>query len=179
MLSNFDMLGNFWKILNPNNHKSMNAILTTIGSRGDIQPYIALGTELQKHFETVSIVTHPWAAPVISQYGLNHIPAGPDIDIHYEARQFVAHSKSKMEGMKYALNFIFDNLHKCHKDFLKAAKNADVVIGHGIAGQLEALVPQQKHYVPEYHPFPSPILWISNNGQNRFQGWALPQNQSI
>ncbi|PLW96696.1 MAG: hypothetical protein C0593_10805 [Marinilabiliales bacterium] len=118
----------------------MNAILTTIGSRGDIQPYIALGTELQKHFETVSIVTHPWAAPIISQYGLTHIPAGPDIDIHYEARQFVAHSKSKMEGMKYALNFIFDNLHKCHKDFLKAAENADVVIGHGIAGQLEAYI---------------------------------------
>ncbi len=116
----------------------MNAILTTIGSRGDIQPYIALGIELQKHFEEVSIVTHPWAAPIIKQYGLNHIPAGPDIDIHYEARQFVEHSKSKMEGMKYALNFIFDNLRKCHDDFLKAAEEADVVIGHGIAGQVEA-----------------------------------------
>jgi sterol 3beta-glucosyltransferase len=39
----------------------MKIALTTIGSRGDIQPYIALGIELQKQGHSVVIKTHPWA----------------------------------------------------------------------------------------------------------------------
>jgi sterol 3beta-glucosyltransferase len=39
----------------------MKIALTTIGSRGDIQPYIALGLELQRNGHSVTILTHPWA----------------------------------------------------------------------------------------------------------------------
>jgi len=44
----------------------MKIALTTIGSRGDIQPYIALGVELQKTGHSITILTHPWAKQIIN-----------------------------------------------------------------------------------------------------------------
>ena len=116
----------------------MKIALTTIGSRGDIQPYIALGIELQRSGHSVTILTHPWAKQIVNFYGLTHISVGDDIDINYTAKQFVENSSSNLKAFKFALNFIFDNLKRCHTDFLSALKNFDLIIGHGIVGETEA-----------------------------------------
>ena len=116
----------------------MKIALTTIGSRGDIQPYIALGIELQKSGHSVTILTHPWAKQIVSFYGLSHISVGDDIDINYSAKQFVENSSNNLKGFKFALTFIYDNLRNCHKDFLSALKDFDLIIGHGIVGEAEA-----------------------------------------
>ena len=116
----------------------MNIALTTIGSRGDIQPYIALGIELQKNGHSVTILTHPWAKQIVRFYGLSHISVGDDIDINYSAKQFVENSSNNLKGFKFALNFIYDTLRNCHKDFLSALKDFDLVLGHGIVGEAEA-----------------------------------------
>lgn len=116
----------------------MRIALSTIGSRGDIQPYIALGTELQKDGHQVAILTHPWAEQIIQAYGLHHIPIGDDIDVNYCAKQFVENSSNNIKGFRFALNFIFDNLRQCHKDFLSAFNDFDLIVGHGIVGKAEA-----------------------------------------
>ena len=51
---------------------------------------------------------------------------------------FVENSSNTIKGFKFALNFIFDNLRNCHKDYLSAIKNYDLIIGHGIVGEAEA-----------------------------------------
>jgi UDP:flavonoid glycosyltransferase YjiC (YdhE family) len=116
----------------------MKIALTTIGSRGDIQPYIALGIELLKQGHSVVIITHPWAKQIVSLYGLTHISVGDDIDINYSAKQFVENSSNNLKGFKFALNFIFNNLRNCHKDLLSSLKDFDLIIGHGIVGEAEA-----------------------------------------
>ena len=116
----------------------MKIALTTIGSRGDIQPYIALGLELQRNRHSVTIITHPWAKKIVNYYGLTHISVGDNIDINYSAKQFVENSSNILKEFKFALNFIFDNLRNCHKDYLSALKNYDLIIGHGIVGETEA-----------------------------------------
>jgi sterol 3beta-glucosyltransferase len=116
----------------------MKIALTTIGSRGDIQPSIALGIELQKRGHHTAILTHPWAKQVVNFYGLTHIPVGDDIDINDTARQFVENSSNNLKGFRFALNFIFSRLRNCHKDFLAGIKDFDMVIGHGIVGKAEA-----------------------------------------
>lgn len=116
----------------------MKIALTTIGSRGDIQPYIALGVELQKNGHFIAILTHPWAKQIVNFYGLTHTSVGDDIDINYSAKQFVENSSGILKGFKFALNFIYDNLRICHKDFSSALKDFDLVIGHGIVGEAEA-----------------------------------------
>jgi sterol 3beta-glucosyltransferase len=116
----------------------MKIALTTIGSRGDIQPYIALGLELKRNGHSVTILSHPWAKKIVNYYGLTHISVGDDIDINYSAKQFIENSSNTLKGFKFALNFIFDNLRNCHKDYLSALKNYDLIIGHGIVGEAEA-----------------------------------------
>jgi sterol 3beta-glucosyltransferase len=118
----------------------MRIALTTIGSRGDIQPYIALGIELQRIGHSVTILTHPWAKIIVTHYGLEHISVGKDIDINYWAKQFVENSSNTLKGFKFALNFIYDTLRNCHNDFLSALKDFDLVIGHGIVGEAEAKI---------------------------------------
>lgn len=50
----------------------------TIGSRGDVQPYIALGRGLQKEGHKVTIVTHEEYKEWIVGFGLEHRTAGGD-----------------------------------------------------------------------------------------------------
>jgi UDP:flavonoid glycosyltransferase YjiC (YdhE family) len=116
----------------------MKIALTSIGSRGDIQPYIALGKALQENGYDVSVFTHPWAKDLLHSYKLKHIPMGNDIDIHATAKRFVENSSGNIKGMLFALNFIFAQMRECHADLLEEIKDVDLVIGHGIVGSSEA-----------------------------------------
>lgn len=53
-------------------------VCLTIGSRGDVQPYIALGLGLKEEGHRVTIVTHAEYKPWIEGFGLQHRPAGGD-----------------------------------------------------------------------------------------------------
>ena len=49
----------------------MHITLATVGSRGDVQPYIALGASLKAAGHSVCIATHSSFEPVIRKYGLD------------------------------------------------------------------------------------------------------------
>ncbi|KAJ7095901.1 glycosyltransferase family 1 protein [Mycena belliarum] len=53
-------------------------VCLTIGSRGDVQPYIALGLGLMKEGHSVTIVTHEEYKPWIESFGIKHKQAGGD-----------------------------------------------------------------------------------------------------
>ena len=53
-------------------------VCITIGSRGDVQPYIALGVGLLKEGHRVTIVTHEEYKPWVEHYGIQHRTAGGD-----------------------------------------------------------------------------------------------------
>ncbi|KAI0269895.1 hypothetical protein BC834DRAFT_967621 [Gloeopeniophorella convolvens] len=57
---------------------SKHFVCLTIGSRGDVQPYIALGRGLQKEGHRVTIVTHEEYKAWITGFGLEHRTAGGD-----------------------------------------------------------------------------------------------------
>jgi sterol 3beta-glucosyltransferase len=48
--------------------------ILTIGSRGDVQPILALGRELTGHGHDVRVATHPRFAPLVSSAGLEFAP---------------------------------------------------------------------------------------------------------
>ncbi|KAF8964439.1 glycosyltransferase family 1 protein [Flammula alnicola] len=58
--------------------KSLHFACLTIGSRGDVQPYIALGLGLKKEGHTVTIITHEEYKDWITGFGLAHRTAGGD-----------------------------------------------------------------------------------------------------
>ena len=58
--------------------KSLHFVCLTIGSRGDVQPYIALGLGLMNLGHRVTIVTHEEYRDWIVGFGLGHRSAGGD-----------------------------------------------------------------------------------------------------
>ncbi len=56
----------------------MKITVNTFGTRGDIQPYIALGLGLQRAGYTVRIVTHQIFEPFVKEYGLDFYPLRVD-----------------------------------------------------------------------------------------------------
>ncbi|KAK1230352.1 hypothetical protein PQX77_006562 [Marasmius sp. AFHP31] len=62
----------------PSYPKSLHFACLTIGSRGDVQPYIALGLALIKQGHKVTIITHEEYKPWVEGFGLAHKTAGGD-----------------------------------------------------------------------------------------------------
>jgi sterol 3beta-glucosyltransferase len=117
----------------------MKIALATIGSRGDIQPYIALAGALNKKGFRTFIATHPYAKQLVESYGIRHESAGQDIDIKTEVKKILQKSNSPTRGLYPTIRFIIENLRRCHKDFIKLFSDVDLVIaGHNMTGLAEA-----------------------------------------
>ncbi|RAL15750.1 putative sterol glucosyltransferase [Aspergillus homomorphus CBS 101889] len=56
----------------------LNVVIQIVGSRGDVQPFIALGNELQKVGHRVRIATHDVFRTFVTQSGLEFYPIGGD-----------------------------------------------------------------------------------------------------
>ena len=56
----------------------MHFVCLTIGSRGDVQPYIALGLGLKAQGHRVTIVTHEEYKDWVEKWGIGHRTAGGD-----------------------------------------------------------------------------------------------------
>ena len=54
----------------------MNIVLQVVGSRGDVQPFVALGTELQKYGHRVRLATHDVFKTFVTDAGLEFFPIG-------------------------------------------------------------------------------------------------------
>lgn len=56
----------------------LNIVIQVVGSRGDVQPFVALGNELQKHGHRVRIATHNVFEDFVRKSDLEFFPIGGD-----------------------------------------------------------------------------------------------------
>jgi sterol 3beta-glucosyltransferase len=56
----------------------LNVVVQVVGSRGDVQPFIALGTALQRYGHRVRLATHDVFADFVRKSGLEFYPIGGD-----------------------------------------------------------------------------------------------------
>ncbi|KAE8137913.1 hypothetical protein BDV38DRAFT_270942 [Aspergillus pseudotamarii] len=56
----------------------LNIVIHVVGSRGDVQPFIALGNELQKHGHRIRLATHDVFHSFVRKSGLEFYPIGGD-----------------------------------------------------------------------------------------------------
>ncbi|EJP63533.1 sterol glucosyltransferase [Beauveria bassiana ARSEF 2860] len=54
----------------------LNVVIQVVGSRGDVQPFVALGTELQRHGHRVRLATHNIFDKFVRDAGLEFYPVG-------------------------------------------------------------------------------------------------------
>ena len=117
----------------------MKILIPTIGSRGDIQPYIALALGLQNAGHAVTFGTHPCWGGLIESYGVPFAPIGPNIDIGEETAKIRRRSPNWILGFIRVMNFAFDMVERSHKDVLELARDTDLmVLSHTSAGSMEA-----------------------------------------
>lgn len=56
----------------------LNVVIQVVGSRGDVQPFVALGTELQRHGHRVRLATHGQFDKFVRDSGLEFFSIGGD-----------------------------------------------------------------------------------------------------
>jgi len=117
----------------------MRIIIPTIGTRGDIQPYIALALGLQKAGHQVIVASHPSLKFLVESYEVPFAPMGPDVDLGKEAALIRGKSKNFMMGFLRVMKFSFRMLEESHLELLELCKGQDlIVVSHSAAGSIEA-----------------------------------------
>ncbi len=135
----------------------MRILIIAPGSRGDVQPYIALGKGLQNAGHTVRLVSHSNFEPLIRSYGLEFWSFGNDVkeavenselrELTEKGNFLLLLAKMAKESEREALRFA--------ESGLQAAQGMDVVLG-GIGGLFIGTAIAEKLHIPlvQAHVFP-------------------------
>lgn len=118
----------------------MKIVIPTLGTRGDVQPFIALAQGLTHAGHTVTLVSHPCMRGLVESYHVAFAPMGPDIDLGQEAAAIRAHSRNAIAGLIQVMRFAFRILEQSHADILDQCQGADLVVSpsNSAAGKNEA-----------------------------------------
>ncbi|RSK27533.1 glycosyltransferase [Bacillus sp. HMF5848] len=112
----------------------MKVTFLTLGSQGDVQPYVALGNELVKRGHDVVICTGATFKSFIENYGITFYPASADlmaiVDSEEGRRVFNGGQYNIFKMMKYAKEVITPAYRKSMDDFLAAASGSDLIVYH-------------------------------------------------
>ncbi|MEQ1833261.1 MAG: glycosyltransferase [Candidatus Eisenbacteria bacterium] len=106
-------------------------VLTTLGSLGDLHPYLALGLELRARGHAVVIATHAGYRSRAESAGLEFAPVRPDYDTFGDLRAVMREAMDERRGSEVVLNkFVLPFLRGTHADLLAAARGADLMVDH-------------------------------------------------
>lgn len=113
----------------------------TMGTRGDVQPYIFLSKELIKNGYDVTLGCHPCWQNLIEEAGIYFEPIGPDIDIEKEAAIIRGKISNPVLSMLKTMNFVFRIIQNSTHEIFKVCKGKDlIIVSHSQMGATEAEV---------------------------------------
>ena len=111
----------------------------TMGTRGDVQPYIYLSRALMRAGYDVILGTHPCWRNLVEGAGVHFEPVGPDIDIEKETTIIRGKSKNGITSILKTMNFIMKIIEGSSNEVYKLCEGKDlIVITHSQMGAVEA-----------------------------------------
>ena len=111
----------------------------TMGTRGDVQPYIYLSRALKAKGYDVTLGSHPCWRGLIEDAGVHFEPIGPDIDIEMEAAVIRGKSLNAVMSMIRTMNFIMKIIQGATREVYKLCEGRDlVIVTHSKIGAVEA-----------------------------------------
>lgn len=117
----------------------MRFTIFTVGSRGDVQPYVALSRGLLASGHRVTLASHPSMEVLVTSHGVPFAPIGPDVDVGEAAADIRGRARSWVLGFIRVMQFTVSVIEEASPDILSLAQEADVVIvSHSFAGAAEA-----------------------------------------
>jgi sterol 3beta-glucosyltransferase len=116
----------------------MRIVVATIGSRGDVQPYINLCQGLLEAGHAVVLATNPTLLPLAAAHGVPAVPVGQPVDMGEAGARLLAQSFNNMWiGMIRVMQLGGRLVEEAYPDVLKVCRGADLVVvsdtGSGIA----------------------------------------------
>jgi len=172
----------------------MNILIFTFGSRGDVQPYVALGAALRARGHAVTVSTGQGFDEMIESHGLASAPASIDFREIIKSKEMQAALRS-VSGKFKAMRAFKGLVRPQFEDMWEIAKDLrpDIIIYHpkGYVAQhiAEALkvvaIPTtlQPMFVPT-GAFPNPILpfrdlgRVGNRWTHSFLNWVSAKGQA-
>ena len=111
----------------------------TMGTRGDVQPYIYLSRALMRAGYDVTLGTHPCWRNLVEGSSVHFEPVGPDIDIEEETTIIRGKSKNGITSILKTMNFIMKIIEGSSNEVYKLCEGKDlIVITHSQMGAVEA-----------------------------------------
>lgn len=113
----------------------------TMGTRGDVQPYIFLSEELIRNGYDVTLGSHPCWKKLIVESGISFEPIGPDIDIEKEAAVIRGKNANPVLSMLKTMNFVFRIIQDSTHEIYQVCEGKDlIIVSHSQMGATEAEV---------------------------------------
>jgi sterol 3beta-glucosyltransferase len=132
--------------------------IISVGSRGDVQPYIALGQGLQRAGHSVRLVTNADFTPLVKSYGLDICPV--DIKVEAMLRQQDASAAIERGGVLASFRKLSElastSTALLVRTALDAAQEADLLIS-GFSGMLVAASLAEKLHLPLVQAYNVPL----------------------
>jgi UDP:flavonoid glycosyltransferase YjiC (YdhE family) len=110
--------------------------ILTAGTRGDVQPYVAVGVGLRSKGHEVTIATHQSFNPLLDQYGLGFFPIEGDpreILMGETGQKLLNTEKNPIAMMRHTIAAAEPVLHQVFNDYWNACQDADIVLFHLLA----------------------------------------------
>ena len=112
----------------------MRVCIMTLGSRGDVQPYVALGKELVKKGHTAVICTGGSFRQFVEENGVEFKETASDLMAIAATPEGKAILEHPVKNMRLALRYSKDVINPAYRktldDFYDAAQNADMIVYH-------------------------------------------------
>ena len=111
----------------------------TMGTRGDVQPYIFLSKGLMKEGFDVILGSHPCWRGLVEEAGIHFEPIGPDIDIEEETSVIRGRSSNQLFSMLKTMNFVLRIIQGATNEVYELCKGKDlIIVTHSMIGAVEA-----------------------------------------
>src|SRR5579884_2443351 len=135
-------------------------ILTTLGSLGDLHPYIAIGKGMQARGYEAVIATSPCYRQKIEALHQGYRPMRPDpawVNDPYRMRRFI-HLRWGL--VRVGREWILPALREAYEDILAASQGADLLVSQPLAAYATRLV-AEKTGIPWVSTMPAPMGFFS------------------
>jgi UDP:flavonoid glycosyltransferase YjiC (YdhE family) len=144
--------------------------LLTVGSRGDVQPLVALGAGLRQAGHDVRLATHPGFEPLVTQHRLafaplaeGHVSRGGETE---EGRRWIAGRSRRLPA---AVGFLRDARSVARErlaDAARACEDADAIVAANLAMVLGWQVAGARR-VPLVRAYVEPPAWMITRRSTR------------
>lgn len=111
----------------------MNITIVALGSRGDVQPYVALGKGLQQAGHCVSVMAHNDFEQLITDYGLSFVDLGGSIKVVAQSLEQLLEQGQTLKIFATQAKIAQQLAQQVAVNGLAACQNADLIVG-GLGG---------------------------------------------